>query len=177
MNSSSEKYERVVAQFGVHISHNGDFDTLSAYSHVAVMIMIYFYTFNCKHDHRVAQVNEDVGHWLERVLHVPNDLRGDSPKIAGCFDLMRVQGRWAAAARLGRRLPAVSLTHIYIVSLSNLFHTNPISYSLRALCEHLAGRRVWGRSAQEERAQQISERRLLEAMGAFLRASLDATYQ
>ena len=44
--------------------------------------------------------NGEVGLWLERILHVPNDTKGDSPKIAGCLDLMRVQGRWAAAARL-----------------------------------------------------------------------------
>jgi hypothetical protein len=34
------------------------------------------------------------------VLHVPNNLNGDSPKVAGCIDLFRVQGRWAASARL-----------------------------------------------------------------------------
>ena len=27
-------------------------------------------------------------------------MKGDSPKIAGCMDLFRVQGRWSAAARL-----------------------------------------------------------------------------
>lgn len=46
-------------------------------------------------------VIDEVGYWLERVLHQKNTLRGDSPKIAGCMDLLRVQGRWAAAARLG----------------------------------------------------------------------------
>jgi hypothetical protein len=46
------------------------------------------------------KVVDDVGLWLERILHVPNNLRGDSPKVAGCMDLLRVQGRWGPAARL-----------------------------------------------------------------------------
>ena len=37
---------------------------------------------------------------MERVLHTKNDVASDSVKIAGMMDLMRVQGRWAAAARL-----------------------------------------------------------------------------
>ena len=37
---------------------------------------------------------------LERIHHVKNDLRGDSPKVAGCMDLFRVQGRWGPAAKL-----------------------------------------------------------------------------
>lgn len=45
-------------------------------------------------------VNEDIGLFLERVLHCPNNTKGDSPKIAGCMDMMRVQGRWGPAARL-----------------------------------------------------------------------------
>jgi hypothetical protein len=45
-------------------------------------------------------VVEEVGLWLERILHIPNDTRGDSPKMVGCMDLLRVQGRWAAAVRL-----------------------------------------------------------------------------
>ena len=81
MNPTTRRFERCIAQFGTHITHNGDFDTFQAYNQV--------------------MVNEEVGLWLERVLRVPNNLLGDSPKIAGCMDLMRVQGRWAAAARLG----------------------------------------------------------------------------
>ena len=56
MNPSSQRFERVVAQFGVHISHNGDFDALACYNQF--------------------MMNEDIGLWLERVLHVPNDLLG-----------------------------------------------------------------------------------------------------
>lgn len=41
-----------------------------------------------------------VGLWLEKVLHVPNFLRGDSPKLAGCMELFHVQGRWNRSARL-----------------------------------------------------------------------------
>lgn len=47
-----------------------------------------------------TMVNESIGLWLERILHVSNQTKGDSPKIAGCLDLLRVQGRWAASARL-----------------------------------------------------------------------------
>ncbi|CAM9560313.1 unnamed protein product, partial [Ectocarpus fasciculatus] len=70
----------VVRTVGIHISHNGDFDALEAYGG--------------------SIVNAELGCWLERILHVKNDLAGDSVKIAGCFDLMRVKGRWGAAARL-----------------------------------------------------------------------------
>jgi hypothetical protein len=65
---------------GLHISHNGDFDALEIYGR--------------------KMVNGDVGLWLERALHTPNDTTGDSPKVAGYFDLFFVQGRWQAAARL-----------------------------------------------------------------------------
>jgi hypothetical protein len=74
------KFTRNKVSVVVHITHNGDFDALEAYSQTMVV--------------------DEVGCWLERVLHVPNNLKGDSPKIAGCMDLLRVQGRWAAAARL-----------------------------------------------------------------------------
>lgn len=46
---------------GVHITHNGDFDALEAYGG--------------------TMVNAEVGYWLERILHVPNDLAGDSVKV------------------------------------------------------------------------------------------------
>ena len=45
-------------------------------------------------------LNGDLGLWLERVLHVPNSTKGDSPKMAGLLTVLRVQGRWGAAARL-----------------------------------------------------------------------------
>ena len=64
----------------VHISHNGDFDALRAYGQIMVV--------------------GDVGLWLERILHTPNSTKGDSPKVAGTIDLLRVQGRWGASARL-----------------------------------------------------------------------------
>ena len=79
-NAEKGKMEKTMTTVGIHISHNGDFDAMEAYQQIMV-------------------VNE-IGLWLERVLHCPNSTRGDSPKIAGCMDLMRVQGRWAAAARL-----------------------------------------------------------------------------
>ena len=46
---------------GLHLSHNGDFDAMEAYSQTMVV--------------------EEVGLWLERILHVPNNTRGDSPKV------------------------------------------------------------------------------------------------
>ncbi|KAG5178054.1 hypothetical protein JKP88DRAFT_264782 [Tribonema minus] len=65
---------------GISITHNGDFEALEAFGTTAT--------------------NEELGLWLERVLHTPNDCKGDSPKVAGMLDLLRVQGRWAASARL-----------------------------------------------------------------------------
>jgi len=74
------RYERGVAKMGVHITHNGDFDAMDAYAQV--------------------MVNEEVGYWLARVLYTHNPARSDSCKIAGMMELLRVQGRWAASARL-----------------------------------------------------------------------------
>ena len=79
-NATAGEFQREKATVVLHITHNGDFDILAAFGQKLVV--------------------DDVGLWLERVLHCPNNLRGDSPKIAGCMDLLRVQGRWAAAARL-----------------------------------------------------------------------------
>lgn len=45
-------------------------------------------------------VVDEIGLWLERIHHVVNNTRSDSSKIAGCMDLMRVQGRWGPSARL-----------------------------------------------------------------------------
>jgi len=80
LNQLTGKFSKTLLYTGVHITHNGDFDALKAYD--------------------AHMENGEVGLWLERILHVPNDTKGDSPKIAGCMDLMRVQGRWGAAARL-----------------------------------------------------------------------------
>lgn len=79
-DSKGGSFSRQKNDFVVHISHNGDFDALNAFG-------------------RSSTVNE-VGVWLERVLQCSNSTSGDSPKVAGCMDLLRVQGRWAAAARL-----------------------------------------------------------------------------
>jgi len=79
-NSATARFEKHERQVGLHLTHNGDFDALRAYDQVVVV--------------------DDVGLWLERLLHVRNDTRGDSPKVCGMMDLFRVQGRWAAAARL-----------------------------------------------------------------------------
>ena len=65
---------------GVHLSHNGDFDSFRCYNS--------------------SLVQEELGFWLERVLHTPNTALCDSSKACGMMDLMRVQGRWAASCRL-----------------------------------------------------------------------------
>ena len=50
-------YQRsIMASVGIHLSHNGDFDALEAFSHTLVV--------------------DEVGLFLERVLHVPNDTKG-----------------------------------------------------------------------------------------------------
>gem|GEM_PF-6130166 len=41
-----------------------------------------------------------LGLWLERVLHVPNQTVGDSPKIAAMIDLLVTQGMWVPSLRL-----------------------------------------------------------------------------
>lgn len=79
-NANSGRFEKSRTLVGLHITHNGDFDAMEAYSQTMVV--------------------DEIGLWLERALHVSNNCRGDSPKVAGCMDLMRVQGRWAGAARL-----------------------------------------------------------------------------
>lgn len=66
--------------FGVHLTHNGDFDACELYAGIVL--------------------NSELGLWLERCLHTPNSTTGDSPKMAGLLSLLRVQGRWAPAARL-----------------------------------------------------------------------------
>lgn len=78
--STSGRFEKVTTTFGLHLTHNGDFDALEAYSaHIVV---------------------NEVGLFIERVLHVSNDTAGDSPKLCGMMEILRTQGRWAASARL-----------------------------------------------------------------------------
>jgi len=79
-NHRSGEFEKHEREVGLHLTHNGDFDGLTAYDQVIIV--------------------DDVGRWLERILHTKNDTHGDSPKVCGMMDLLRVQGRWAAAARL-----------------------------------------------------------------------------
>lgn len=58
-------FTRHMRLVGVHITHNGDFDALEAYGG--------------------SMVNAEVGHWLERILHVKNDLAGDSVKVSQSY--------------------------------------------------------------------------------------------
>ena len=62
------------------ITHNGDFDSWKLYG-------------------REVE-NQELGLWLERILHTPNDAKGDSPKIAGMMDLLITKGMWRASVRL-----------------------------------------------------------------------------
>lgn len=102
VNQQTGRFEKFVLDVVIHTSHNGDFDALSMYeSSVPV---------------------GDVGLWLERVLYTPNSTKGDSPKIAGCLDLFRVQGRWAAAARL-------SYVKTILTSPSEVSNDTPLSKS------------------------------------------------
>jgi hypothetical protein len=78
--TSSGKFERSNVTYCLHLSHNGDYDAMDMYSSMVV--------------------NGDIGMWLTRVLHHENTSKGDSPKLAGMMDVLRVQGRWPAAARL-----------------------------------------------------------------------------
>ena len=66
------------------ITHNGDFDTWKPFGQ--------------------AVDTAQLGLWLERVLHTPNETVGDSPKIAGMMDLLITQGMWDASLRLAYQL-------------------------------------------------------------------------
>jgi len=64
---------------GLWLSHNGDLDAVRLFgSHLET---------------------GELGLWLERVLHVPNETRGDSPKAAGMMELLCCAGVWASAVR------------------------------------------------------------------------------
>lgn len=79
-NNTVGKFEKINKISVLHLTHNGDFDALQCYNQVI--------PFN------------EIGKWLNIVSYTTNDLKGDSPKIAGLLDIFRVQGRWAASARL-----------------------------------------------------------------------------
>ena len=66
------------------ITHNGDFEAWRPFGK--------------------AIDNDQLGLWLERVLHAPNETVGDSPKIAGMMDLLITQGMWDASLRLAYQL-------------------------------------------------------------------------
>lgn len=79
-DNTTGRFGRSRSHVGIHITHNGDFDELEAYGHV--------------------MLNGEIGHWLDRIHYCSSTaVLGDSPKIAGLMDLLRVQGRWGAAAK------------------------------------------------------------------------------
>jgi hypothetical protein len=55
-NSTKGTFTRSIRSVGIHITHNGDFDALEAYSQ--------------------SMVVDEVGLWLERILYVPNNCKG-----------------------------------------------------------------------------------------------------
>ncbi|HEY9753412.1 MAG TPA: hypothetical protein V6C46_10700, partial [Coleofasciculaceae cyanobacterium] len=70
------------------ITHNGDFDGWVLFGQVVDYVSL--------------------GLWLERVLHVPNQTVGDSPKIAAMFDLLVTQGMWLPSVRLAYQMTLAS---------------------------------------------------------------------
>ncbi len=66
------------------ITHNGDFSSWTLFGEPVE--------------------NGWIGLWLERVLNIPNNTVGDSPKLAGMMDLLITQGMWTASARLAYQL-------------------------------------------------------------------------
>ena len=74
-NSSSN-----VFYINTHSTHNGDFTHLSTGSGELTV--------------------EDIAVYLAKVLHHDSPVGNDSNKIAGLLNLLHVQGRWGAAARL-----------------------------------------------------------------------------
>lgn len=70
------------------ITHNGDFEAWQIFGQLV--------------DYKT------LGLWLERVLQVPNQTVGDSPKIAGMLDLLITQGMWLPSVRLAYQLMIAS---------------------------------------------------------------------
>jgi hypothetical protein len=70
------------------ITHNGDFSSWTLFGEPVE--------------------NGTIGLWLERVLNIPNNTVGDSPKLAGMMDLLITQGMWAASVRLAYQLAVAS---------------------------------------------------------------------
>jgi hypothetical protein len=70
------------------ITHNGDFTAWQLFGQLV--------------DYKT------LGLWLERVLQVPNQTVGDSPKIAGMLDLLVTQGMWWPSVRLAYQLMIAS---------------------------------------------------------------------
>ena len=66
------------------ITHNGDFDGWLLFDQLVDYVSL--------------------GLWLERVLHVPNQTVGDSPKIAAMIDLLVTQGMWLPSLRLAYQM-------------------------------------------------------------------------
>ena len=77
---SSGEWNRRQIELNHRITHNGDFDSWRLYGG------------------EIA--NQELGLWLERVLHVANYTQGDSPKIAGMMDFLITKGMWFASVRL-----------------------------------------------------------------------------
>jgi hypothetical protein len=75
---------RIQKNINHRITHNGDFDAWTIFER--------------------SIANTKLGLWLERVLNVPNETHGDSPKIAGMMDFLIAKGMWDASVRLAYQL-------------------------------------------------------------------------
>eukprot|EP00953_Heterococcus_sp_UTEX-ZZ885_P037101 19090-Heterococcus_DN1.PRE.1 len=70
---------------GIHITHNGDFEAMEAFGTMYItssklaIVCTAAYSAAAR---AATATNEELGMWLERVLHSPNDCKGDSPKYS-----------------------------------------------------------------------------------------------
>ncbi|CAM9512529.1 unnamed protein product [Chrysoparadoxa australica] len=76
----TRSFQRMACDVTIQMTHSGDFQTIEMFGS---------YT-----------TTKGLGSWLQAVLGHGHDSTGNSPKLAGVLDLLRVQGRWTASARL-----------------------------------------------------------------------------
>ena len=82
-------------EVGVHLSHNGDFNSFKCYD--------------------TSTSLAEIGSWLTKTLYCPDTSFGDSQKVCGMLEILRVQGRWMAACRLAY-IRAISPSVKYVLS-------------------------------------------------------------
>ena len=82
-NSHTGLFAATLQSIGLHITHNGDFDALEVRitSHRITSLSLlsihsYIASLLCIQAYSQTMVVDEVGLWLERVLHVSNNCRG-----------------------------------------------------------------------------------------------------